>query len=158
MIRGVFSPAHPGNPDPAPTPVPLIQTFIYVPVVDRHVSLEFLLDTGADVTVLHARDSLRLLQSPEDWAIVRAFHAEDIAGAGAGRPYYAVPAVVFLTHDDGSADANAITIWVAEPGGPNDAHASLLANYTLLYAQPDDLILERRDTPITYPPRPGAAT
>ena len=94
MIRGFFSPTHLGTNDPAATEVPLLDAFLYVPSVDAHVSLQFLVDTGADVSVLHARDSLRLLQGPRDWATFRTFPAEDLGGAGAGRPYYGVPALV----------------------------------------------------------------
>ncbi len=149
MIRGFFTPAHLGRNDPALTEVPLLDAFLYVPCVDAHVSLQFLVDTGADMTVLHAQDSLRLLPSDEDWTVIRTFHTEHFGGAGAGRPYYGVPAVLFLSHEDETTDGVEMTIWIAEPGGLNQEHESLLgrdvlAHYTLTFVQPEGLTLERR--------------
>lgn len=149
MIRGFFSPTHLGKTDPAATEVPLLDAFLYLPSIDAHVSLQFLVDTGADVSVLHARDSLRLIQSEPEWDVIRAYPAEDFGGAGAGRPYYGVPALMVLSHEDGGSDAKQIRIWIAEPGGLNQEHESLLgrdvlAHYTLHFAQPIALTLERR--------------
>lgn len=126
--------------------MPLLDAFLYVPSVNEGVFLQFLVDTGADVSVLHAQDGLRLLTTDDQWAIVKSFHTEYFGGAGADRPYHGVPAVLFLSHEDGSAETREMVIWIAEPGGPNAAHESLfgrdlLSHYTLVFEQPDSLTL-----------------
>ena len=149
MIRGFFSPTHLGKADPAATEVPLLDAFLYVPSIDAHVSLQFLVDTGADVTVLQAQDSLRLVQTESQWKVIRGHPAEEFGGAGAGRPYYGVPALVVLSHEDGRNDPQQIRIWIAEPGGLNQEHESLLGrdflvHYNMHFAQPVAITLERR--------------
>lgn len=84
MIRGRFSPSHLGTTEPAATEVPLLNVFLYLPAIDAHTSVDFLVDTGADVTVVHPRDSLRLAMTPAQWELIRRQPAERLSGAGAG--------------------------------------------------------------------------
>lgn len=146
MIRGLFSPTHLGKNDLAPTPVPLLNAFLYVPSIDRRVTLKFLVDTGADISVLHPFDSTRLATSAAEWRILRQFHSEALGGAGAGYGYYAVPAVLFLTHDNGAPWTTQMIIWIADSASGLD-HESLLGrdvleHFKLTFIQPTELTLE----------------
>jgi hypothetical protein len=150
VIRGFFSPTHLGNPEPAVTAVPLLDAFLYLPLTDTHISLQFLVDTGADMTVLHPRDSLRLIADEVAWDKLRAQPAETLGGAGAGLPYYLVPVVIGLEHEDGMIDSLPLTIGIGEPAPAIEGHESLLgrdvlAHYWLSFIQPESLVLEARE-------------
>ena len=148
MIRGFFSETHLGSDDPAATKVPLVDAFLYLPCIEAHVTLQFLMDTGADVSVLHPPDGLRLVRRAKDWEIIRTYPAEYLGGAGGGHPYYGVPAVIMLSHEDGATDSLTAPIWIADPRGRQEHESlfgrDLLAHFVLTFAQPDALSLERK--------------
>ena len=146
MIRGFFSPTHLGKDDPAPTQVPLLDAFLYLPSIDQHVTLQFLVDTGADVSVLHPQDGLRLASREEDWEAIRSFPREYLGGAGAGEPYFGVPAFLFLTHDDDETWVREIRIWMADADSRLE-HESLLGrdvleHFKMTFVQSSELTLE----------------
>lgn len=124
----------------------MLNAFLYVPCIDRQVTLQFLVDTGADVSVLHPQDSNRLASSRASWRTLREFHYEPLGGAGAGFNYYAVPAVLFLSHDDDAPWIKQIVIWIADSESGLE-HESLLGrdileHFKLTFIQPTELTLE----------------
>lgn len=113
-VRGFFSDTRLtlGSP-PTEIAVPYVWCRVYLPNLDRRALVPFLIDTGADHTVLHPQDSLRLLGSDE----IRA-SPDPIAfgGAGAGTPHHPLQAeLVFLNEDQRSTFTVALTVFVAEP-------------------------------------------
>ena len=54
------------------TAVPYVRGLVYLPVLDRRAAVDFLIDTGADTSVLHPQDSLRLLTVDEIKALPNA--------------------------------------------------------------------------------------
>ena len=104
------------------------------------VTLEFLVDTGADMTVLHPQDSLRMLTTAAHWNAVRAVRPTHFGGAGRGLPYYPMKAFLFLPCDDGSIDSNEFVLYIAEPVPELAATESLLGRdilgrYDLTFSQ-----------------------
>jgi hypothetical protein len=92
--------------------VPYVPAVIYLPDFDAHTSLTFLIDTGADVTVLHPEDSRRLLS---DAQIRSLGNPVAFSGISAGGRHYAAPASVFLLDDDGNLKEFELTVHIAEP-------------------------------------------
>jgi hypothetical protein len=146
VIEGFFSPTHLGHDEPAFTDVPLLDAFLYLPLLDAHISLQFLVDTGADMTVIHPRDSLRLV-SRSDWPRVRELPSESLTGAGQGIPYYFAPVVLIFSHVDGGIEQLTLPVGIAEPEDRLASHESLLgrdvlARFTMTFSQPERLVLE----------------
>ncbi|MEX2225734.1 MAG: hypothetical protein WEB52_04700 [Dehalococcoidia bacterium] len=86
--------------------------------------------------------------SESQWRTVRSFHAERLGGAGAGHSYFAVPAVLFLSHDDDETWAREIVIWIADSESGTE-HESLLGrdileHFRLTFVQPTELTLDPR--------------
>jgi hypothetical protein len=134
-IRGFFSDTHidlhppVGSPaDPAFTAVPYVWAFVYLPAFQRRVLVPFLLDTGADATILHPQDSLRVLGESE---ITGLGNATPFGGAGAGKDHYPAEALLVFMNDDGSLRQIRLTIYVAEPGTHNQRIESLLGRDAL---------------------------
>jgi hypothetical protein len=147
-VRGFFSQTHILRSVLAPTPVPLVNAFIYVSDLGLGAPLQFLVDSGADITVLHPHDSVRLLKTPEQWAAVRRYPMEPLSGAGHELPHYLVNADIVLEHEDGTLDSDAITLWIAEPDQQNWLQESLLgrdvlAGFSVLFEKMIALTLER---------------
>lgn len=139
MIRGYFSDTHLGSDDPAPTSVPLIDVFVYLPAIDAHTTIPFLVDTGADVSVLHPPDAKRLIRTAAQWSTIRAMPREHLSGAGAGLAYFGTPAALFFTDDSGATHAAQNLLWIADADSPLP-HESLLGRdvlegFTLTFRQ-----------------------
>ena len=151
-ISGRFSATHSNRPTYVPDhpPVPVLNAAIWVPDVATNVSvnLEFLVDTGADMTVLHPQDSLRMLTTPEQWNTIHAIRPTHFGGAGRGLPYYPIRAYLFLSCDDGTIDSNEFMLYVAEPvpelaGTESLLGRDILGRYSLTFAQFSSLSLVR---------------
>jgi hypothetical protein len=128
VIRGVFSANHPNikrSYEPNHPAVPLLRTYLWVPGLGG-VDDSFLVDTGADMTVLHPDDSRRLWRTEEQWDELRRRPSTRVSGAGQGVPHYHVDAIVLLRHEDGELDLRGITLYVAEPHAGNEQLESLL--------------------------------
>lgn len=139
MIRGYFSDTHLGSDESAATAVPLIETFLFIPSIDAGATVQFLVDTGADVSVLHPYDAGRLIETPAQWSTIRAMPREHLGGAGGGLVYYGTPAVLLFTVDDGATHSQRTRIWIADADSPL-RHESLLgrdvlAGHTLTFGQ-----------------------
>lgn len=88
----------------------------------------FLIDTGADVTILHPQDSLRLLR-PEE---IRALpNPAPMSGVGGGANSYPIEATVVLMHDDRRLHSVPLTIFLADPSPANQWLDSLLGRDAL---------------------------
>ncbi|MCH7698838.1 MAG: hypothetical protein IH865_07870 [Chloroflexi bacterium] len=110
-IRGFFSKTHlTPNPD-TPTSVPYVHAEILIPSTGKSVIASFLIDTGADMTVIHPQDGLRLFSAAQITAIPGPI---DVGGAGHGKLYYPIDAEVSFLHDHGEVQTVSITAYVAE--------------------------------------------
>lgn len=129
-IRGFFSDtrlARLGGGQP-PTAVPYVLATVYLPQFDRRATVTFLIDTGADVTILHPQDSLRLLVQHE---ILSLPNPQPIGGAGAGANHYPVDAVVQFLQDDGRLHAISLRVFVPDIAAHNVGLESLLGRDAL---------------------------
>ena len=93
--------------------------------------MSFLVDTGADYTVVHPRDMLNL-------GIRASYHFTGSAalssqGIGGSAEIFPEPCDLFLEHDDGTIDQLALTIYFASPNSVNDQYPSLLGRDVLSY-------------------------
>ena len=77
----------------------MVHAMLWVPEFDVDTELDLLVDTGADVTVLHPWDSARLF-SESQFAELRTRPVRRIGGAGQSLPYYRVPATIQFVGDD----------------------------------------------------------
>jgi len=130
-INGILSPTHLLQSGPALTAVPLVEAYIYLPLLNKGVTLQFLVDSGADMTVLHPQDSLRLLPRIEDWQAIDHYETKTVGGAGHGLPHKLVDAVVVFKHHDNSLDSESLTLWIALPNPQNLLQESLLGRDVL---------------------------
>ena len=131
--------------------MPPIEAYLFVPSIDSHITLQLLVDTGADVTSIHPRDSMRLAgrdTASDRWQTIRQFPSETFGGAGRDLSYYGVPAVLGFREIDGRIDQLPIRVWIGEPSALIEEHESLLgrdvlAHYAMSFSQPHALVLER---------------
>ena len=131
--------------------MPLLDALLYVPAIDGHITIQFLVDTGADLTVIHPHDSLRLAGADphnERWATIRQFPSERFGGAGRDLPYFGVPAVLGFNNDDGTIDQLPIRVWFGEPVSALQEHESLLGrdvleHFDLTFSQGRSIALAR---------------
>lgn len=112
-IRGFFSKTHlTTNPDPDTlASVPYVRAVITIPSTGKSVNASFLIDTGADMTVIHPQDGLRLFSESEIDSIPNPI---EVGGAGHGRRYYPIDAELSFLHDHGEVQMVAITAYIAE--------------------------------------------
>lgn len=136
MIRGYFSPVHPAiaQPyNPKHPPVPLVDAVVWVPELGSNsaIAVTFLVDTGADMTVLHPQDSLRLLPTEDAWKWAMKKASAMVGGAGQGVRHYMMDAWILFTHTDGTVDSRNIVLCVGHPHPGNRQHESLLGRDVL---------------------------
>lgn len=147
MIRGLYGGRHLGRSANAVTPVPFLEGLLWLPEFDVDRRVIFLVDTGADLTVLHPRDSDEMLL-PEHWAAIRTKPPRRIAGAGQMMNYYPTDAILHLISDDDTLDRVAFTIFVGEPH-PRTADVEsllgrdVLGEFTAIFDHNMTLTLER---------------
>jgi hypothetical protein len=137
-IRGFFSETRLvfGNPASI-TAVPYVRTFVELSPFGTFAEVTFLVDTGADMTVLNPQDGLRLIP-PDAWA--RLTNPIRPGGAGAGLDHFPLQANVYFVHDDGRVEVIASTVYVASAGPANVRLESLLgrdvlANFVVTFDQ-----------------------
>jgi len=137
-VRGFFSETRLvfGNP-PSITAVPYVRTFVALPQFGTFAEVTFLVDTGADMTVVNPQDGLRLVP-PDGWA--RLTNPVGPGGAGAGLDHFPTQANVYFVHDDGRVEVIASTVYVASVGPANVQIESLLgrdilANFVMTFDQ-----------------------
>ena len=87
---------------PSPPPAPHINALVYIPVLERTVAIEFLLDTGADVTSLLPQ-SVRTLGIALDSVKPLEGTPERLEGVGGYASCKVVEAIVNLPEDAGAA-------------------------------------------------------
>jgi hypothetical protein len=131
VIRGFFSPTQLGVVNPAYTAVPLVDAFLWLPLTDGSLTLQFLVDTGADMTVLHPQDSLRLLRTNAQWSRIRRLGGVPLGGAGQNVLHYPVDASLVFEREDGEPERVDLTLHIAEPGPQNRQLESLLGRDVL---------------------------
>lgn len=118
VIRGFFSniyltlSSQAGNDVTAPTAVPYVRAGIYAPSIKKWVVSSFLIDTGADATIIHPQDSLRLYTRTQ---INSLPNPTMFGGAGAGKPHYPVDAQIIFLHDHGEMQEVPTTVYVSDP-------------------------------------------
>jgi hypothetical protein len=99
-----------------------VSAIVYLPAFGARAAVTFLLDTGADVTVLHPQDSLRLLTASQIRGLSNPL---SIGGAGAGQPHYPIEASLIFAHDDPRVTSVPRTIYIAEPSHNVDVESLL---------------------------------
>ncbi|MEX2225703.1 MAG: retropepsin-like aspartic protease [Dehalococcoidia bacterium] len=95
------------------------------------IVVSFLVDTGADMTVLHPQDSERLITTADQWQWIRGRPTLSVGGAGHGMPHYSVDASIFLMHVDKSVSYHDFKLYIAEPHAGNQINESLLGRDVL---------------------------
>ncbi len=118
-------------------PVPLLDAAIWIPALGEvndpaaAIPVVFLVDSGADMTVLHPQDSRRLFVNEEQWAKVRQYPSISVGGAGQDQPHYQVPGYVLLLHEDQQVDMQSVELHIAERHAGNEQIESLLGRDVL---------------------------
>lgn len=90
--------------------------------------VDFLVDTGADATVLHPQDSLRLLLAEEIQALP---YPVPFGGAGAGVLHHPTMAILAFLDEDRGIRTVRLPIYVAEVSPSNVDLESLLGRDVL---------------------------
>jgi len=123
-VRGFFSDTRLvfGNPSSI-TAEPYLRVIVQLPAFGTVADVPFLVDTGADVTVLNPQDGLRLLPAAVWGSLTDPIR---MGGAGAGLNHYPQPANVSFRHDDGHLEQIVSTVYVATPHQANMGLESLL--------------------------------
>ncbi|HLB23398.1 MAG TPA: hypothetical protein VJP07_04840 [Dehalococcoidia bacterium] len=130
MIRGVYGGRHLGRSVDAITPVPFLEGLLWLPEFDADRRIIFLVDSGADLTVLNPRDSSDLLR-PDDWGVLRLREPRIVGGAGQWARHYPAQAVLQLVDEAGSLEQVQFTIHVGEPDPRTSEMESLLGRDVL---------------------------
>ena len=117
-IRGFFSKTYltlssqAGTDMPASSAVPYVRAIINVPSINKFVVSSFLIDTGADATIIHPQDGLRLFTRAQINALP---NPDSFGGAGADKPHYPVEAEIAFLHDHGEIQIVPTTIYFSDP-------------------------------------------
>lgn len=128
-IRGFFSETRLVSGNPALlSAVPYIRTFVELLPFGALDEVVFLVDTGADMTVINPQDGLRLVP-PEAWS--RLTSPLRLGGAGARMDHLPIEAQISFTHDNGRVEAITTTVYVATAGAANIRLESLLGRDVL---------------------------
>lgn len=123
------------------TAVPYVRAALNIPSISKYVVASFLIDTGADYTVIHPQDSLRLFTATEIKALPNPIQ---FGGAGAGKPHYPIAAEVVFLHDHGELQTIPITVYIAEPPHNTNVESLLgrdvLGSFIMNYDQAGELL------------------
>lgn len=110
MISGFF--------DPARGPYPYLTVAVRVPfvTVDRWVSVQFIVDTGASHTAVHPLDAVRILGLTPAQLLNAAGWPKVVnsGGVGGGATYFECPAEYGFVRDDGSVEVIADDVWIGQ--------------------------------------------
>jgi hypothetical protein len=102
-----------------------------VPGLNLAGQVSFLVDTGADTSIIHPRDALNL------GIIFDRDFADSARGASSGvggeATEYSEPCDVFLKHEDGAWDHIVMNVNFAEPTSQNGSFPSLMGRDLLRY-------------------------
>lgn len=134
----MFSPTHlVGGSPTSMTEVPYVNAVVELPRLGRWAVVTFLVDTGADMTVLNPQDSLRLVLGNEWSGLTNPI---TVGGAGAGLAHFPEPATLHFLHDDGRIESVPATTYVGTPDPRNMGLESLLgrdvlANFVMTFDQ-----------------------
>ena len=127
MIAGFFDPRF--IQSGFARPVPMVRAALYLPkITPGPVAVHFLLDSGADDTILHPQDALvrvginrAVLASPQSWPQVKPY-----SGIGGSSDHYPWPAEYEFRHEDGRLQRVSGEILIARPTQANQSLESLL--------------------------------
>jgi len=108
--------------------VPYVRAILHLPAFNRRIVIQFLIDTGADATTIHPQDSLRLLAPAEIKALGGAI---PFGGAGAGKSHHPSESELIFMRTNGTLEAIALRVYIAEPGAHNMRLESLLGRDVL---------------------------
>lgn len=111
MISGYFE----------PDGIPYVDCHLFLPRLGCHGRVRFLIDTGADTTILHP-DAASELGCPFDDLV----NPDEFAGIGGTLLYYTERAILTLDDQDGGVQRFEIDIAVAKPHPITDGLDSLL--------------------------------
>jgi aspartyl protease len=122
---------------------PTIVGLLSIPRLGLRGFVQFLIDTGADMTLIHPRDMSNLGIQPS-----RHFAGSATAssgGIGGMAQQYLEPCDLFLQHDDGTWNQISILLRFAMPDRSNAQHPSLLGRdimhyFTLTFNQDAGLV------------------
>ena len=106
MIRGDFH-FHPDLRSTQGVPfwcaMPWIDAEIKIPDLSIERSFTLMVDSGADSTALHVRDSVRILDT-QGYRLLRQHNLRNSTGVGGGAPYFNVPAQIIFENEDGTLE------------------------------------------------------
>ena len=92
---------------------PLIEVTIKIPMLAIEKPFSLMVDTGASITALHARD-VPMLGKRGYRLIRRLNNSSNPSGVGGSAIYFGVPAQIVFEHEDGALEQHDFDLWVAK--------------------------------------------
>jgi len=112
MIRGILFEPLDSQGKPVGVATPYMVATLNIPRLHISSSLPFLVDTGADATILHLRDALQII-GLRDLSMLK--ETQQLKGIGGSAEYSIVPAEIVFCHDDNSLEGFQFDLRVAKP-------------------------------------------
>ena len=106
-----------------PLPAPFVQAEVYLPRLGVRGYVDFLIDTGADRTVLHSCNTIVL---GIDFRRLRRSTLEEMSGVGGSNQYYREDVLLTFIDEDGNLCRFSGQVYLAQKSDPNTSPPSLL--------------------------------
>ena len=119
MIRGYIlrDPTKSRNPPNMPMwhAYPWMDCIIKIPSLAIDSTVTMMVDTGATVTALSAKDATPILGKRGYRLLRRLGNLKTVTGVGGDSLYFKIPAQIVLQHEDGTLEGFNLDLWVAKP-------------------------------------------
>jgi hypothetical protein len=148
MIRGRFEQSPVYRESRHAIAAPFLRGLVWLPDYDVSAEVPFFVDTGADLTVLHRADAMRLLATAEQWKRLARGKPKQFLGVASDALYYPAEAVITFVHDNGDLELVETLVHIAEPTRSAADMESLLgrdvlSQFVTVFHGLEELTLER---------------